>query len=77
MWGYILNIDYDQILDILGVKMGEQRVKMYHFLEKANIMNRKIAYIPTDCDIDLTKKNYKYNLSTHFRGRIGQTLTFF
>ena len=36
-------IDYDQILDILGVKMGVKRVKMCPFLEKVDILRRKMA----------------------------------
>ena len=36
-------IDYDQIWYILGVKMGVKRVKICLFLEKLNILSRKIV----------------------------------
>ena len=41
-------IDYDQIWDIIGVKMGVKRVKMCPFLGKVNIISQKIAFMHQD-----------------------------
>ena len=36
-------IDYDQIRDILGIKMGVKMVKMYPFQEKVDILRQKMT----------------------------------
>ena len=39
----MIAIDYDQIWDNLGVKMGVKRIKMCPFLENVDILSRKIV----------------------------------